>query len=214
MPILSCQFCSCEFEAKTSRKMYCSTACKDKGKPSSRQLMCFVCQGPMVKSATSLPQGEAAHNACRPGGGHAEMAVKGSHGQGGYARGCRCRVCRAAKSAAMSRFFSQHLTEDGTGYVAKRRREFKAENGYWPQRGGGEWITPAARTLIYERDNLTCYLCGDSLDRATAVNDPKAPTIDHVIPRSKGGTDEVGNLKTCCRECNVRKSDSMPAVVG
>lgn len=33
-----------------------------------------------------------------------------------------------------------------------------------------------------------------------------ATEVDHVIPKSKGGTDEPSNLKSCCRACNLSKT--------
>lgn len=47
--------------------------------------------------------------------------------------------------------------------------------------------------------NLTdglCWYCGAPAD-----------TIDHMQPRSKGGTNQYGNLVPCCDECNQRKSN-------
>lgn len=36
------------------------------------------------------------------------------------------------------------------------------------------------------------------------------PTIDHIIPRSKGGTNDRSNLCLCCARCNRKKGDLMP----
>ena len=49
-------------------------------------------------------------------------------------------------------------------------------------------------------DPSKCYLCGESLTWETAE-------IDHVIPLSKGGTSEIGNLKWVHRDCNSIKKD-------
>jgi 5-methylcytosine-specific restriction endonuclease McrA len=57
------------------------------------------------------------------------------------------------------------------------------------------------REYIYTRDSGTCWLCGTKADRATF-------TLDHVVPKSKGGTDSRSNLKVAHRKCNnVRGSD-------
>ena len=35
-------------------------------------------------------------------------------------------------------------------------------------------------------------------------------TRDHIVPRSKGGKDKLGNSLTMCTHCNLKKSDKMP----
>jgi hypothetical protein len=51
---------------------------------------------------------------------------------------------------------------------------------------------------ILERDKNTCYICGRQLES-------KELTIDHVIPRSKGGDSTENNVKCCCLFCNRLK---------
>jgi len=71
------------------------------------------------------------------------------------------------------------------------------------------WISQAERAALYERDNYTCWLCNEMCDAgADQQRDGKAPTLDHVIPRSKGGTHDYDNLRTACRSCNSTRSDS------
>jgi hypothetical protein len=55
-------------------------------------------------------------------------------------------------------------------------------------------ITPS-RSMIYKRDNDTCQYCGAK----------SKLTIDHVIPRSKGGQDTWENLVVACSKCNTKK---------
>lgn len=56
------------------------------------------------------------------------------------------------------------------------------------------------RFTIFERDNFTCQYCGrKSLDVILEV--------DHIIPKSKGGLNEISNYKTACKECNNGKGD-------
>jgi len=59
-------------------------------------------------------------------------------------------------------------------------------------------ITPS-RSMIYKRDNNTCQYCGAK----------SKLTIDHVIPRSKGGGDTWENLVVACSSCNCKKSDKL-----
>ena len=53
------------------------------------------------------------------------------------------------------------------------------------------------RNMIYKRDGYSCQYCGSTRDL----------TIDHVIPRSKGGGDTWENLVACCDKCNVSKGN-------
>lgn len=57
-----------------------------------------------------------------------------------------------------------------------------------PWQQTGKWVRPAnwerLRTAILERDNYRCHVCGrDGSD-----------TVDHLLPKSQGGTDDPANL--------------------
>jgi len=60
------------------------------------------------------------------------------------------------------------------------------------------------RQNIFKRDRNTCQYCGakDHL------------TLDHVIPKSRGGKSNWDNLITACRRCNTRKGDLTPEESG
>lgn len=60
---------------------------------------------------------------------------------------------------------------------------------------------------LTERDGLTCYLCDREITLGLEMNDPLSVTIDHVIPRSKGGSLGLENLKLTHRKCNLEKAD-------
>ncbi|MBW3609251.1 MAG: HNH endonuclease [Actinobacteria bacterium] len=53
------------------------------------------------------------------------------------------------------------------------------------------------RRAVFARDGWTCQYCGS---RANL-------TVDHVIPRSRGGTHTWENVVAACRPCNMRKED-------
>lgn len=58
------------------------------------------------------------------------------------------------------------------------------------------------RTVLtaWEKSNGACWYCGAFLSQ----NSPEL-TIDHLRPRSRGGTDLADNLVLCCRRCNTLK---------
>lgn len=60
------------------------------------------------------------------------------------------------------------------------------------------------RQNIFKRDNHTCQYCGNTRDL----------TLDHVVPRSKGGSSTWNNLVTACKKCNTTKGDNSLEKVG
>ena len=61
-------------------------------------------------------------------------------------------------------------------------------------------VRPRFKKKVYERDDYTCQFCGEQPGKEKL-------TIDHLIPVSKDGRDEITNYVTCCEECNQRKAD-------
>lgn len=68
------------------------------------------------------------------------------------------------------------------------------------------WIRQSVRLSIYERDSWTCQLCLEPVDR-DAITGDWMPTLDHVVPRSKGGSDDPSNLRCCHAWCNSVRGD-------
>src|SRR5262249_51242056 len=56
---------------------------------------------------------------------------------------------------------------------------------------------------IQKRDNYICQYCGK--DGLSSVENWHDCTVDHVIPRKRGGTDLHENLVTSCGYCNAIK---------
>ena len=55
-----------------------------------------------------------------------------------------------------------------------------------------------------------CGICGMPVDKSLKYPDPFSPTVDHIIPCARGGSDDLDNLQLAHRKCNREKSDSMP----
>jgi 5-methylcytosine-specific restriction endonuclease McrA len=61
---------------------------------------------------------------------------------------------------------------------------------------------------VYERFGYLCCHCGiNTFNVIRGLNHPHEPTIDHVIPLSKGGTHTYHNVQLLCRQCNTHKRD-------
>ncbi|OIO95824.1 MAG: HNH endonuclease [Anaerolineae bacterium CG2_30_64_16] len=63
-------------------------------------------------------------------------------------------------------------------------------------------IAPTRNSVLL-RDNYTCQYCAGSPGRANL-------TLDHVVPRCRGGQATWDNLVAACRECNTRKGNRTP----
>ena len=66
---------------------------------------------------------------------------------------------------------------------------------------------PFSRRNIYLRDEWTCQYCGDR----PAI---RQLTLDHVMPRSRGGPTSWTNVVTACRGCNSTKASRTPIEAG
>ncbi len=70
-------------------------------------------------------------------------------------------------------------------------------------------------STVAKRENYLCHICGGRVDEAdftrtssgAFVVGPRYPTVDHVVPKSKGGTHHWKNLKLAHHQCNSHKSD-------
>lgn len=60
---------------------------------------------------------------------------------------------------------------------------------------------------IFRRDGWRCGLCGKKVSLLHRVPHPKAPTIDHVVPLSDGGSDTRRNVQLAHFLCNSKKGD-------
>lgn len=64
-----------------------------------------------------------------------------------------------------------------------------------------------SRKRIYQRDNYQCMYCNDKLSSEEL-------TIDHIIPRSQGGTTTWENCVLACFDCNMKKRNRTPEQAG
>jgi len=66
-------------------------------------------------------------------------------------------------------------------------------------------------TFLFARDRYRCQYCG----RTSAELRPRESlTRDHLIPMSRGGTNDWTNVVTACSPCNTRKGNRMPEEIG
>lgn len=72
-------------------------------------------------------------------------------------------------------------------------------------RSNGSFVVrQALRLEVFERDDCTCHYCKQRFERGSL-------TVDHIVPRSRGGRTVLSNLITACEPCNRKKGSTMPS---
>jgi 5-methylcytosine-specific restriction enzyme A len=83
----------------------------------------------------------------------------------------------------------------------KRRREWREKNRPSAHQRGycsTEWRK--LRTQVLRRDKWTCCDC------KRVIQDGIEAHVDHILAKVHGGTDDLANLQTLCRQCHGRKT--------
>lgn len=66
-------------------------------------------------------------------------------------------------------------------------------------------------TFLFARDSYRCQYCGRHM---TEFRPREALTRDHLVPLSRGGTNDWTNVITACSPCNTRKGNRLPEEIG
>ena len=85
-------------------------------------------------------------------------------------------------------------------FINKVDRKFQKwirfKNEYRP--ANKRYISKPTRKAVLIRDNYSCVKCGNQKDLH----------MDHIIPESRNGSNELENLQVLCKDCNLRKGVS------
>lgn len=67
------------------------------------------------------------------------------------------------------------------------------------------YVEDVSPLKVFEADGWRCHLCGKRIDRYAKKPDPMSPSVDHVIPLSKGGLHCYTNCRAAHYGCNSAK---------
>ena len=95
----------------------------------------------------------------------------------------------ASKNAALRSLLEQKLAE----YL-------ESNPDPWGHRRPGNQLSASQRYEALKRASGRCELCG-------ATSDEVRLEVDHIVPRSKGGSNDTDNLQVLCQPCNAGKSN-------
>ena len=73
------------------------------------------------------------------------------------------------------------------------------------------FVEPVLASEVFERDGWICGLCSAPIPRDAVWPDLLSPSVDHIVPLSRGGEHSMANVQASHLSCNSRKQASVPA---
>lgn len=139
--------------------------------------------------------------------------------------GCRCEECCKAEHA---QYLKRPESKSRTRTRSKWSGEYKDRNTkrqeYNRTRNAERWgrLTathkrPFAWLDIVDSFDGRCAICGEPVDPTDTWTEEdgrkcygrRYPTVDHILPLKRGGTDTIENVQLACKRCNSRKGASV-----
>jgi len=194
----TCDACGCRFASKTRGRpaRFCSKACRarhyyEQIRSEPVPFTCVWCFGSAVGQRGQI----LCSTQCR----NRRSSHRAEHG---HVDRCDipwkpCDGCGAVGS------FFQHRRFCADCRAEHRRAHWRRKNAV--RRGAKVKGERFSIEQVGDRDGWRCHLCGKRVDPSIANPDPRAPTIDHLIPVADGGLDELSNVALAHRSCNCAR---------
>lgn len=221
----ACRHCQLEFPATTEffykdTKGSLSWGCKPcvvarnaaakrrrKGSPGFRWITCEHCGADFM---SAKPDGLVRHCTlvCHIAARQAEDKAQRLAAKGALSR--TCMWC-GDRIAAAKRMDAKYCSVACNERAHSRTRRFRRRLGEASTRPASEPLLNLAD--IAARSEWRCGLCGLPVDRDRRHPDPQAPSLDHIEPLARGGTNDPDNIQLAHLRCNVRKRDRIDFVL-
>ena len=141
------------------------------------------------------------------------MIARGHRRGRGYVSGRvdkrRCATCGELFDAATHNArYCSHRCKNRAAYS----RRFRTDHKTRAERYGLDYDPTITVEKLYKRDGGICQICGepcDPNDKSWGSCGPMHPSIDHIVPMSRGGAHVWSNVQLAHHLCNARKQDNM-----
>lgn len=195
----TCECCAAVYSAHYAEQRYCDRTCRDLANLLNGQQARASARGKEARdTATLCIIGSQSCAECgdvfttRPGRGRPILI---------------CHACRdkAAEPRTTCDVEYGACPECNTLWCAPKGcgKIYCSKRCYWRQcdRGRKRGYRKHA-DAVHRSDGYICWLCGEPTSVTWNADDPMSPTLDHIIPRSLGGSDDPDNLGTAHAICN------------
>lgn len=233
----TCQGCGQVFQAESSKARYCTAACSYQarqsrvlactvcgtqfvnkgGTGSTAQKTCSRACGLLAKrllGEVAWPSSALTWKSCR-------VCSESYTQQGGRLCGCdtryyvlrtgttrqaTCRYCSVSFPYVVKGMGGKALVCEACKLVHLQAAR-RAGRHVRRARLRGAYVETVNVVQVYERDRWRCQLCGKPVQKRKQAPHPLSPSLDHIIPLSKGGTHEPANCQLAHFICNSRKGN-------
>lgn len=168
-----------------------------------KSLTCCDCGEPMWRGSGSRAQGRACCRPCRrarrkPGyailaRGFCAHCAHWYESTGKATRFCSIQCANAAKPSTRLADYSSERERNSMKCQRRRARKMSAV------------IEEVIPSVVFERDNWTCQLCGEPVDPSMHGWNRMGATLDHIVPLAAGGLHCYANIQLAHRSCNSSK---------
>lgn len=130
----------------------------------------------------------------------------------------RCRECMRDNVASWKtnnpdkviernkRYYWENLVrETERNRLKSKTRDWAPKNNQRRSVGKVDW----SKEMIVDTYGLSCHLCDSDIDHTLPWPNPFSFTVDHVIPISKGGTNDFSNVRPAHARCNFSKGNKV-----
>ena len=121
---------------------------------------------------------------------------------------CVCPVCNAIFIS--SRCNSQCCSDECRKQLARIKRNGR----YKHLQVEGKFDPSVILVNVFNKFNGKCVICDKQMKMEGDCRSNDYPSMDHIIPLSKGGTHEWKNIQLLCRKCNCEKHDKIDEIYG
>lgn len=121
---------------------------------------------------------------------------------------CACPVCNTI--FVSSRINSQCCSDECRKQLARITRKGR----YKHLQHEGKFDPSVTLVNVFNKFNGKCAICDKQMKMEGDWRSDDYPSMDHIIPLSKGGTHEWKNIQLLCRKCNCEKHDKIDEMYG